>query len=160
MTEVCMIVAATKEGVIGTGNTLPWHIKEDLAFFKEKTMGYPVIQGRKTFASIGRPLPGRQNFVLTRSQEPIEGVTLLHEPVIPNIKAKRVFIIGGSEVYKAYEDRIDEIFLTEVGLDVTGDASLPFPIEAPTWILQSAEFKVSSKGVSLCFQHWTRNKDE
>ena len=159
MTTVCMIVAATKEGIIGNGNALPWRIKEDLAYFKAKTLGYPVIMGRKTYESIGGPLPERYNVVLTRSQEPIEGVSLIHTPVIPFVNTTKVFIIGGSEVYKAYEDRIDEIYLTEVGLTVEGDARLPFPIEAPTWILQSAEYKQSSKGVSLCFQHWMRNKE-
>ena len=160
MTTVCMIVAATKEGIIGNGNALPWRIKEDLAFFKEKTMGYPVIMGRKTYESIGRLLPGRHNIILTRSKERIECAALLDGPRIPSyITAGKVFIIGGSEVYKAYEDQIDEIYLTEVGLTVEGDTRLPFPIEAPTWILQSAEYKQSSNGISLCFQHWIRNKE-
>jgi dihydrofolate reductase len=156
-----MIVAATPAGVIGQGNALPWHCPEDLAFFKRTTMGCPVVMGRKTYASIGRPLPGRENYVLTRNTTPIDGVTLLHEPHLPShLNGKQVFIIGGSEVYKAFEDRIDEIYLTVVGLDVEGDAFLPFAIEAPVWNLQSAEHVCTKQGISLCFQHWTRNKHE
>jgi dihydrofolate reductase len=158
---ISMIVAATKDGVIGNGNALPWHIPEDLAYFKRTTMGRPVVMGRKTFESIGRPLPGRENFVLTRNTTPIPGVTLIHEPQLPShLNGKRVFIIGGSEVYKAFEDRIDEIYLTEVGLTVEGDARLPFEIKAPVWNQYSAEYVCTKQGISLCFQQWTRNKDE
>lgn len=158
---ISMIVAATPSGVIGQGNTLPWHCPEDLAFFKRTTMGRPVVMGRKTFESIGRPLPGRENYVLTRNPNPIPWVTMLHEPQLPShLNGKHVFIIGGSEVYKAFEDRIDEIYLTVVSLDVEGDARLPFAIEAPVWNLQSAEDVCTKQGISLCFQHWTRNQHE
>lgn len=162
MVEVCMIVAATKNGVIGTNNGLPWHIPEDLAYFKAKTMGYPVIMGRKTYESMGkRLLPGRDNYILTRSKEPIEGATLLDSPVIPSdLTAGKVWIIGGSEVYKAYEDLIDEICLTVVNLDIEGDAHLPFPILSPTWDIVTAEYHRTKSGVVVCYQNWVRKKDE
>lgn len=162
MTELCMIVAATKEGVIGVDNTLPWHIPEDLAYFKSMTLGFPVIMGRKTFESIGRPLPGRANYVLTRDTTPIPGVTLIHEPRLPDeLIGRRTFIIGGCAVYKAFEEQIDSIFLTEIDLAVSGDAFLPFQISKPIWQINSAEYLKTKSGVVICFQNWSRvSKDE
>jgi dihydrofolate reductase len=161
MTQVCMIVAANRDGIIGNQNKLPWYIPEDLAFFKRVTMGYPVIMGRKTFESIGRVLPGRANYVLTSRKEPIVGVALLNEPIIPpNLTEDKVFIIGGSEVYKAYESQIDRIYLTVVDLPVEGDARLPFAIELPKWRQVTAEYITTKEGVRLCFQNWFRSKNE
>ena len=161
MTEVCMIVAATREGVIGNGNKLPWNIPEDLAYFKRTTMGHPVIMGRKTYESIGRPLPGRPNYVLTSDPTPIPGVTLLERAELPcELIGRRVFIIGGAQVYRAFEDRIDEIYLTEISLKVEGDTKLPFNICKPTWIINSAEYLRTEGGEVICFQNWSRNKNE
>lgn len=161
MTQICMIVAANKQGIIGKQNQLPWYIPEDLAYFKRVTMGCPVIMGRKTFESIGRVLPGRANYVLTSRTEPIVGVALLNEPIIPpNLTEDRVFIIGGSEVYKAYESQIERIYLTVVDLPVEGDASLPFPIQSPKWMLTTSEYITTKEGVRLCFQQWFRSKHE
>lgn len=161
MTQVCMIVAANKEGIIGKGNQLPWYIPEDLAYFKRVTMGCPVIMGRKTFESIGRVLPGRQNIVLTNRKEPIVGVTVINEPIVPaNLTEEKVFIIGGAEVYKAYEHLIDRIYLTVVDLPVEGDARLPFEIQSPKWIPLSSEYLTTRDGTRLCFQQWFRSKHE
>lgn len=157
--QVCMIVAANKEGVIGIENKLPWHVPEDLQFFKYTTMGFPVIMGRLTYESIGKPLPGRPNYVLTRRKESIGGVTLLNEPKVPSGHS-RVFIIGGSEVYKAYEDKIDVIYLTVINAPVAGDAFLPFKIQNPTWVLQDATYKKSASGTGMCFQTWVRGTNK
>ena len=78
MMEKCLIVAVAADGAIGRGGRMPWHLPEDLRYFKEVTMGCPVIMGRRTFASIGRPLPGRRNIVLTRSGDPVDGAVCVH----------------------------------------------------------------------------------
>ncbi len=136
--RIALIVAMAKNRVIGLGGELPWHISEDLKFFKRTTLNKPVIMGRKTFQSIGRPLPGRENIVITRNQDySPDGVRVVHDLASALALAKKiadasdiyeVMVIGGAEIYAAALPLADRIYLTEVDLAVEGDAFMPdFP---------------------------------
>ena len=135
MIDLAVIVAAAENGVIGRNNELPWHLPEDLRYFKRVTMGKPIVMGRKTFESIGRALPGRTNIVVTRQPDYIaEGVKVvasldealdLAEGIALIDGASELMVIGGAEIYKAALARAKRIYLTEVHADVEGDAWLP-----------------------------------
>ena len=126
------MVAAARNGVIGRNNALPWHLPEDLRYFRRVTMGKPVVMGRKTFESIGKPLPGRTNIVITRnraySAEGIKVVRGLNEAL--NLAAdialidgvEELVVIGGAEIYRTAIPRADRLYMTEVHAQVEGDA--------------------------------------
>lgn len=118
-----------KNRVIGKGDALPWHISEDLKHFKKITMGKPIIMGRKTHESIGRPLPGRENIILTRDTNyQAEGCTVLHsmEEIFEHCKAtEEAMITGGAEIYKLVLDKTSRLYLTEVHAEVEGDTCFP-----------------------------------
>ncbi len=108
--------------VIGRNGRLPWHLPEDLKFFKETTSGCAVIMGRRTYESIGRPLPGRRNFVLTRDpQWNANGIEAVQQ--IPKIEGA-AFLIGGAEIYRAFESEIDEWLVSHVHQRYSGDTYL------------------------------------
>ena len=121
---ISMIVARSRNHVIGRDNQMPWKISADLQFFKRVTMGYPVIMGRKTWESIGRPLPGRRNIVVSRNAgyEPTGGelASSLDEALNRLSAAPRVFVIGGEQLFKQAFDRADRLFITEIDMDVEG----------------------------------------
>lgn len=134
------VVAMSQNKVIGKDNKLPWHFSADLKFFKALTTGHTVIMGRKTFESIGRPLPNRENFVLSRSSYKImlEIFSKLKadearkvknfesiRDAIQAVKTEKAFIIGGAEIYKQTIDKIDGIYLTLIHQDFEGDAYYP-----------------------------------
>lgn len=126
MTRLIAIVAMTPERVIGRDGTLPWHLPEDLAFFKRTTSGHPIVMGRKTFESIGRPLPKRRNIVLTR--DPVwraEGVEVIHSPDQLPPTDGPVFIIGGAEIYAAFLDKLDELLVSRLHESHPGDTRFP-----------------------------------
>lgn len=119
----------TPERVIGREGKLPWHLPEDLAFFKRTTSGYPIVMGRKTFESIGRPLPKRRNIVLTRDPDwSAAGVEVIHAPqkldTLPGLDG-RVFIIGGSEIYATFLETLDDLLVSHVFEKHPGDTWLP-----------------------------------
>lgn len=143
---ICSIAAMARNRVIGRDNQLPWHIPEDLKFFKDKTMGRAMIMGRKTFESLGKPLPKRTNIVLTRdtSFKP-EGVFVFQkiEDALKFIEPKvgrdeEVFIIGGGEVYKQTMSLVQRLYLTMIDLEPQGDAFFP-PVDFEN------EFKITNK---------------
>ncbi|MEI6819164.1 MAG: dihydrofolate reductase [Verrucomicrobiota bacterium] len=123
------IVAMTPKRVIGRAGTLPWHLPEDLAFFKRTTSGHPIVMGRKTYESIGRPLPKRRNIVLTRDENwTAEGVEVIHRPEeLANLADLdgQVFIIGGSEIYAAMMPQLDELLVSHVYENYAGDTWFP-----------------------------------
>jgi dihydrofolate reductase len=130
--RLAAIVATDARRVIGLQGALPWHHPEDLKFFKRTTLGHPVLMGRTTFESIGRPLPGRHNLVLSRTMPPREGLTVLRdlaelEAACPGVE--RVFVIGGAQVYAELLPQCDELYLTLVTGEHEGDAFFP-PYEA------------------------------
>lgn len=116
-------------GVIGTNGGLPWRLSSDLKHFKEITMGKPIVMGRKTHESIGRPLPGRENIILTRDQNyKAEGCTVLHsdDDLLVHCRYhEEVMIMGGAELYRQFLDRAHLIYLTEVHARVEGDTYFP-----------------------------------
>ena len=119
----------TPDRVIGRAGTLPWHLPEDLAFFKRVTSGHPIVMGRKTYESIGRPLPKRRNIVLTRDTNwTASGVEVIHRPEeladLPDLEG-RVFIIGGSEIYAAFLPALDDLLVSHVFEEHEGDTQFP-----------------------------------
>jgi len=127
-----MIVAAAQNGVIGINNKLPWDLPNDLKYFRAVTLGKPIVMGRKTWESIGRPLPGRTNIVVTRDS----GYQAQGAKVVGSIEealefaeaqalidgVEELMLIGGAQLYKEAESRADRIYLTEILADVHGDA--------------------------------------
>lgn len=131
-----LIVAHAKNGVIGKNGTMPWHLSEDLKHFKAVTMGCPVIMGRKTHESIGRPLPGRRNIVISRNPdfvaEKCEVVNSLEDALALLSDAPKAFVIGGAQIYKKAIDLCQSAWVTEIDLAVEGDAFFP-ALDSNTW---------------------------
>lgn len=122
------IAAMSENRVIGSGNRIPWHLPEDFRWFKKMTVGKVLLLGRKTFESIGKPLPNRRTIVLTRHPERISGAEAISDlgqldQVVGN--APEVMIGGGAEVYRQTLDRCSEIYLTRVKRTIEGDAFFP-----------------------------------
>ena len=139
---ISIIVAVASNGVIGDKNSLLWHIREDMVHFRTTTSGHPVIMGRKTYDSIGRPLPKRTNVVITRDTNlVIEGCTVVHsleEAVSMFDSAEEVFVIGGAQIYAQALPLAERIYLTVVGKEYEGDTSFP-DIDYAEWIELSRE---------------------
>jgi dihydrofolate reductase len=121
---ISMIVARSRNHVIGKDNQMPWKISADLQFFKKVTMGHPVIMGRKTWESIGRPLPGRRNIVVSRNAElkltGAEVVNSLDAALSTLNEFPRVFVIGGEQLFTQAFPKADRLFITEIDIDVDG----------------------------------------
>ncbi len=119
-----MIVARSRNHVIGRDNQMPWKISADLQFFKRVTMGHPVVMGRKTWESIGRPLPGRRNIVVSRNaQLQLTGAEVagsLDEALDRLSESSRVFVIGGEQLFKQAFGKADRLYITEIDMDVDG----------------------------------------
>lgn len=136
--RIAMIVAAAQNGVIGKDNQMPWHLPEDLKYFKRVTMTKPVVMGRKTYESIGRPLPGRQNIVVTRQQgwrpeddsgreqvlvcADLDAALVAAKESAQASEVDEVMVIGGAQIYAACSDLADRLYLTEVKAEPQGDA--------------------------------------
>ena len=141
MTHLAVIVAVAKNGVIGLNNELPWRLRSDLQWFKRLTTGNTVVMGRKTYESIGRPLPNRDNIVLSRNRQlEIEGCAVCPDIESACAQANRgdVFVIGGAQIYRRALPKVDKLFLTVVNAYVDGDTWLPF-IDLADWHLVSTE---------------------
>jgi dihydrofolate reductase len=132
---ISMIVARSRNHVIGRDNQMPWKISADLQFFKRVTMGHPVIMGRKTWESIGRPLPGRRNIVVSRNTHYVatggELVGSLDEALKSLSEFERVFVIGGEQLFTQAFDKADRLYITEIDLDIKdGDTFFEVPNKA------------------------------
>lgn len=123
-----LIVAVAQNGIIGRDNQLIWHLPNDLKQFKRLTTGHPIIMGRKTFDSIGKPLPNRTSIVITRNKEwQHEGVVVVHSveeaiAAAQQTQTDEAFVIGGAEIYRKMLPLADKLYLTEVKADFEGDA--------------------------------------
>lgn len=137
-----MIVAAARNGTIGRDNALPWRLSDDLRYFRRVTMGKPVIMGRRTYDSIGRPLPGRDNIVVSRNPafaaagvhvaSGVDEAFTLAEASARSSGAGELMLLGGAQLYAEALPRIQRIYLTRVHADVAGDAYLP-ALAADDW---------------------------
>jgi dihydrofolate reductase len=128
---VSLIAALAEKRVIGLDGKMPWHLPADLAYFKRSTMGCPVIMGRKTFESIGKPLPGRRNIVLSRNRELVlpgcDVFANIHAALddVDNENAAEVFIIGGQQLYEQALPMADKLYLTHIDAKFEGDTIFP-----------------------------------
>lgn len=127
--RLSLIAAVARNGVIGNDGRIPWHIPGDLPRFKAITMGHPVVMGRRTWLSLGRPLPGRRNIVVSRSQgfapAGAEVFASLDAALAACADAQEIFVIGGTEAYRDALPRADRLLLTEIDADFEGDAFFP-----------------------------------
>ncbi len=127
---VSIIVAIAENGVIGDNNSLLWHIREDMVRFRTLTTSHPVIMGRKTYESIGKPLPNRTNVVVSRTVSAIEGCIVtdsLEKAIGMFPPQEEIFIIGGAQIYRQAMDLADRLYLTIVHRPYEGDTSFPLP---------------------------------
>ncbi len=140
--RLSLIVAVADNGVIGRDNALPWSLPADLAFFKRTTMGAPIVMGRLTFASIGRPLPGRRNIVVSRTAgfvaDGTETAVSLDEALALAGDVPEVFVIGGASLYAAALPQASRLYITEVHADVDGDRYFP-ALDRERWRVVSRE---------------------
>jgi len=135
--KISMIAAMADDRVIGLDNKMPWHLPADLQFFKRITLGKPVIMGRKTYQSIGRPLPGRQNIVLTRDKslviEGVDCVQTLEQAMALVGQVDEMMIIGGATIYEQFLAQADRLYLTFIDLKTTGDTYFPDYKKVAKW---------------------------
>lgn len=130
---ISLIAAVATNGTIGRDNTLPWRQTDDLKRFKALTSGHTVVMGRKTYESIGRPLPMRHNVVLTRQELVIPGVQVIHSlSEMANIEGDELFVIGGSNLYEQAIGQADCLYITEIHAEVEGGAHFP-TIDPTLW---------------------------
>lgn len=167
---ISIIVAISQNRVIGNKNQLPWHLPEDLKRFKTITMGHAIVMGRKTFESIGRPLPGRKSIVVSRNPDyAAEGITVIHS-LKEIIEQKEdggrrkeasketndeVFIIGGAEIFKCALPQVDKIYLTMIHKEFEGDTFFPeLDLEKDFNIIEESKV-YHSKNFDLPYQYIT-----
>lgn len=158
MTWAGLIWAQAKDGVIGAGGGMPWHVPEDLAHFKEVTLGAPVIMGRRTWDSLPerfRPLPDRENIVITRSQDwSAEGARRAASVEEAVRGQERVWVIGGAEIFRQVIGDADRLEITELDVQVDGDAFAP-PID--DWrLVDEGEWQTSRTGIRYRFLGYER----
>ncbi len=154
-----LVAAMAANRTIGINNTLPWHLPEDLKHFKASTLGKPVLMGRKTFDSIGRPLPGRRNIVITRQLDwRADGVEVAHsleEALQLAEGVEEVCLIGGADLYRQAISFADRLKLTEIADAYEGDAHFP-EVASALWREQARENHVSEKGLAYAFVDYVR----
>ena len=139
---ISFVVAIGQNNVMGKDNAIPWHIPADLKFFKKVTMGHPIVMGRKTYDSIGKPLPGRENIIMTRNQNYAqEGCTVIHtieELLKLEEKNEEVCVIGGAEIFKITFPHADRLYLTKINHEFEGDTFFP-DFDESEWKIISEE---------------------
>ncbi|GGQ18220.1 type 3 dihydrofolate reductase [Shewanella litoralis] len=157
--RIAMIAAMANNRVIGKDNKMPWHLPEDLRHFKAMTLSKPVIMGRKTYESIGRPLPGRHNIVISRnSQLVIDGVTCVlnfEQALIAAGECEEVVVIGGGQLYEQLLAQADVLYLTMIDLDVEGDTHFPHWDDG-SWQIQNSETATNDKGLQYSFNTFVK----
>lgn len=159
-----MVVAAAANNVIGKEGKLPWHLPNDLKHFKNVTWGMPVVMGRKTFASLGKALPGRKNIIITRQTGwKAVGAVVVQKIddalfVAAETDAKEVMVIGGGEIYKAMFEKANRIYLTRVKAEPEGDTFFP-AIDPAKWRLFSQQDHEADEknDYNYSFQVWDRH---
>ena len=159
--HLSVIAAVARNGAIGRDNALLWHIREDLQFFKRTTLGCPVVMGRKTYESIGRPLPGRRNVVITRNPtwraDSVEVAASLNAALDLLHDAPKVFVIGGAEIYAHALPVADELILTEIDQDYDGDCFFP-DWDRSAFQAVSREPQLSAEGLAYSWVEYRRRQ--
>lgn len=163
--RLAIIVARARNGVIGRDNALPWHLPEDLRHFKRTTTGHAVLMGRRTHESIGRPLPGRRNLVVSRTPgyapAGVEVFASLPEALNACGSDEEVFVIGGAQLYDAALPLADRAIVTEIDIDVEGDARFP-ALDAPplqqAWQPVAREEARSADGLRYAIVTYARQR--
>ena len=161
---LCLIAACAHDRVIGLNNSMPWHLPQDLRHFKAMTLGKPIVMGRKTWDSLGRPLPGRLNLVVSRQP----GLQLEGAEVFTGLDAaisradewareqgvEEIMLIGGGQLYAQALPQADRIYLTRIDLAVQGDAFFP---DLPRWQRVASEAHPAGETTpAYCFETWIR----
>lgn len=160
---ISLVVAAASNNVIGKGGRMPWHLPNDMKHFKNVTWGMPVVMGRKTFESLGKPLAGRKNIVITRQGDwKAEGAVIVNNIndalfLAGETDAREVMVIGGGEIYKTIFDKANRIYLTRVEAEPEGDTFFP-AIDPVKWQLVSQKnYEADEKNhFNHSFQVWER----
>ena len=160
---ISLVVAAASNHVIGKGGIMPWHLPNDLRHFKNVTWGMPVVMGRKTFDSLGKPLTGRKNIVITRQEDwKADGAVAVKSMedalfLVKETDAKEAMIIGGGEIFKMMFPKADRIYMTRVEADPEGDTFFP-EINPTQWRLVSQKnYEADEKNAfNHSFQLWER----
>ena len=157
--RLTLIVARDRQGGIGRDNALPWHLPEDLQHFKATTLGHPIVMGRRTFESIGRPLPGRRNIVVSRNAQwahsGCERVDSLDAARALCSDVTELFVIGGAQLYASALPLADRLLITEVEIDAQGDVFFPAPDPA-IWERVSCSPGISRTGLAYAIGEWQR----
>jgi dihydrofolate reductase len=160
---ITLIVAVADNGVIGRDNALPWHLPEDLKRFKRLTMGKPMIMGRKTFESIGKPLPGRRNIVVTRDTNYHHpGVEVVHgadQAVAATADAPEVMVIGGAELFRLFLPHAGRVHLTRVHGNIDGNVMWP-ALDNRQWeVIESERYEADERHAhAMTFEVWEKRK--
>lgn len=165
MPRIAMIVAMARNRVIGRDGALPWHLPEDLRHFKELTLGKPIIMGRLTWESIGRPLPGRANIVVSR----VPDFEAPGAEVVPSLEAAlarageiagpdgEIMVIGGAQIYRAALPLAERIYLTRIEVDAEGDAMFP-ELDPSCWhVVETARHSSATAGLDYSFERLNRS---
>ena len=160
---ISLIVAASTNNVIGVAGELPWRLSDDLKRFKALTLGKPIVMGRKTFDSIGRPLPGRQNIIITTRPEFVaEGCDVVSSPDAALAiagDAEEVMIIGGGEIYRLFLPDADRVHMTRVTVELDGDVHFP-ELDEAIWVETAREERAADKAndYDVTFLTYCRNE--
>ncbi len=153
---ISLLVAADENNLIGSNNSLPWHLPNDLKYFKNLTWAMPVLMGRKTYESIGKPLPGRNNIVITRNRDWQQaGVTIVHSlegaiSAATEDSVNEIFVIGGAEIFTTSLAQANRIYLTRIHHRFNGDVYFP-ELKEPEWQLKKETF--ASKDDKNLYDH-------
>ena len=163
MTILSMIVATANNNIIGKGNTMPWHLPADLAYFKKMTLGKPIIMGRKTYESIGRPLPGRRNIVISRDEnyipqgkgaDAVDTVTSVEQALAlldgsnGGEAVAEIMVIGGGAIYQHCLPKADRLYVTHIKETIDGDTQFPTYVignDEGNWQKISSELRESDE---------------
>lgn len=163
---ISLLVAADENNVIGKDNKLPWHLPNDLKYFKNQTWGMPILMGRKTYESIGKPLPGRKTIVITRNSDWQEaGVEVVHSideaiKTAENYGVKEIFVIGGAEIFKSTFTEARRIYLTRIHHQFEGDVYFPDVNDTEWSLVQNRFCHADEKNpYSHSFQVWERTTE-
>ena len=143
MTILSMIVAHADNRIIGKDNDMPWYLPADLAYFKKTTLGKPIVMGRKTYESIGRPLPGRQNIVISRDEcyqiKGVETATSIEQALTLAGNVEELMVIGGGAIYAHCLSKADRLYITHIEANINGDTQFPAYDLEHEWQLMHSE---------------------